>query len=88
MVIAGKHTVFGRINKGMEIVKRLGQVPTDNNDRWVHTAVPSTCTKRFSTIMSFLAAEYFEYSILFNASAKYDYTSYYKQQHITGTYEK
>jgi len=29
----GNHTVFGRISKGMEIVKRLGQVPTDNNDR-------------------------------------------------------
>ncbi|KAI7993889.1 Peptidyl-prolyl cis-trans isomerase CYP18-2 [Camellia lanceoleosa] len=29
----GKHTIFGRLCKGMEIIKRLGSVQTDNNDR-------------------------------------------------------
>ncbi|GJY82508.1 peptidyl-prolyl cis-trans isomerase-like protein 1 [Tanacetum coccineum] len=29
----GKHTVFGRVCRGMEIVKRLGSVQTDNTDR-------------------------------------------------------
>ncbi|XP_056693213.1 peptidyl-prolyl cis-trans isomerase CYP18-2 isoform X2 [Spinacia oleracea] len=29
----GKHTIFGRVCKGMEIIKRLGSVQTDNTDR-------------------------------------------------------
>jgi peptidyl-prolyl cis-trans isomerase-like 1 len=29
----GKHTVFGRVTDGMDVVKRMGQVPTDKNDR-------------------------------------------------------
>ena len=29
----GKHTIFGRISSGMTVVKRLGMVETDNNDR-------------------------------------------------------
>ncbi|PON78044.1 Cyclophilin-type peptidyl-prolyl cis-trans isomerase [Parasponia andersonii] len=32
----GKHTIFGRVSKGMEIIKRLGSVQTDNNDRPIH----------------------------------------------------
>lgn len=32
----GKHTIFGRVCRGMEIVKRLGSVQTDNNDRPIH----------------------------------------------------
>ncbi|KAK4419415.1 Peptidyl-prolyl cis-trans isomerase CYP18-2 [Sesamum alatum] len=32
----GKHTIFGRVCRGMEIVKRLGSVQTDNTDRPVH----------------------------------------------------
>ncbi|GFY93403.1 cyclophilin-like peptidyl-prolyl cis-trans isomerase family protein [Actinidia rufa] len=31
----GKHTIFGRVCRGMEIIKRLGSVQTDNNDRYV-----------------------------------------------------
>eukprot|EP00252_Welwitschia_mirabilis_P015709 TRINITY_DN3477_c0_g1_i2.p1 TRINITY_DN3477_c0_g1~~TRINITY_DN3477_c0_g1_i2.p1 ORF type:complete len:131 (+),score=29.17 TRINITY_DN3477_c0_g1_i2:134-526(+) len=32
----GKHTIFGRVCRGMEVVKRLGNVQTDKNDRPVH----------------------------------------------------
>jgi cyclophilin family peptidyl-prolyl cis-trans isomerase len=31
--VPGKHTIFGRICGGMEVVKRLGSVQTDKNDR-------------------------------------------------------
>ncbi|XP_030925148.1 peptidyl-prolyl cis-trans isomerase CYP18-2 isoform X2 [Quercus robur] len=31
-----KHTIFGRVCRGMEIIKRLGSVQTDNNDRPIH----------------------------------------------------
>jgi len=29
----GKHTVFGRVREGMEVVESIGKVPKDNNDR-------------------------------------------------------
>ena len=29
----GKHTVFGRVASGMEVVKRMGNVQTDRQDR-------------------------------------------------------
>ncbi|KNC82833.1 hypothetical protein SARC_04880 [Sphaeroforma arctica JP610] len=29
----GKHTVFGRIKSGLEIIDRIGQVDTDSKDR-------------------------------------------------------
>jgi peptidyl-prolyl cis-trans isomerase-like 1 len=29
----GKHTIFGRIHSGMNAVKNIGLVETDNNDR-------------------------------------------------------
>mmetsp|Transcript_18098 Transcript_18098/g.29732 ORF Transcript_18098/g.29732 Transcript_18098/m.29732 type:complete len:162 (+) Transcript_18098:101-586(+) len=29
----GKHTIFGRVNTGMQVVKRLGSVQTGPNDR-------------------------------------------------------
>ncbi|MCO5549250.1 hypothetical protein L7F22_002717 [Adiantum nelumboides] len=32
----GKHTIFGRVSGGMEVVKRLGNVQTDRSDRPVH----------------------------------------------------
>lgn len=32
----GKHTIFGRVCRGMEIVKRLGSIQTDKNDRPIH----------------------------------------------------
>ena len=29
----GKHTVFGRVSSGMAVIKRMGVVRTDANDR-------------------------------------------------------
>jgi peptidyl-prolyl cis-trans isomerase-like 1 len=29
----GKHTVFGRVSHGMEVIKRIGNIQTDRNDR-------------------------------------------------------
>ncbi|CAJ0747849.1 19160_t:CDS:2 [Entrophospora sp. SA101] len=29
----GKHTIFGRVSDGMRVVKRMGLVPTDSDDR-------------------------------------------------------
>lgn len=29
----GKHTIFGRVHSGMQIVKRIGLVETDKNDK-------------------------------------------------------
>jgi len=30
---AGKHTIFGRVSEGMEVLKRLGNIATDKTDR-------------------------------------------------------
>ena len=38
----GKHTIFGRVCAGMGVVKRLGNVQTDANDR------PTTAVKILS----------------------------------------
>lgn len=29
----GKHTIFGRVSSGMGVLKRMGAVATDKNDR-------------------------------------------------------
>merc|ERR1711934_1088950 len=29
----GKHTIFGRVSAGISVVKRMGSVQTDSNDR-------------------------------------------------------
>lgn len=31
--LAGKHTIFGRVSGGIEIVRRIGLVETDPSDR-------------------------------------------------------
>lgn len=36
---SGKHTIFGRVCRGMEIVKRLGSVQTDSTDRFVFLTI-------------------------------------------------
>lgn len=33
----GKHAIFGRIHSGMQVVKRIGLVETDKNDRPIET---------------------------------------------------
>lgn len=33
MMMIGKHTIFGRVKEGMRVVKRLGMVATDGQDR-------------------------------------------------------
>ncbi|KAL5109702.1 Peptidyl-prolyl cis-tran isomerase-like 1 [Taenia crassiceps] len=35
----GKHTIFGRVKSGMQVVKRLGMIETDPNDRPVEPIV-------------------------------------------------
>ncbi|XP_010505146.1 PREDICTED: peptidyl-prolyl cis-trans isomerase CYP18-2 [Camelina sativa] len=32
----GKHTIFGRVCRGMEVIKRLGSVQTDSTDKPIH----------------------------------------------------
>ena len=29
----GKHTIFGRVSKGVQIIQRMGAAPTDANDK-------------------------------------------------------
>jgi len=40
----GKHTIFGRVASGMGVVKRMGMVGTDKNDRPVNEIKILTCT--------------------------------------------
>ncbi|KAM7537125.1 hypothetical protein Aperf_G00000076613 [Anoplocephala perfoliata] len=35
----GKHTIFGRVKSGMQVVKRLGMIETDPNDRPVEPII-------------------------------------------------
>lgn len=42
-VFIGKHTIFGRVCRGMEIIKRLGSVQTDNTDRYAHWVIVLGC---------------------------------------------
>ncbi|KAI2811772.1 Peptidyl-prolyl cis-trans isomerase-like 1 [Blomia tropicalis] len=29
----GKHTIFGRVSSGLDVIQKLGRVPTDSNDK-------------------------------------------------------
>ena len=49
ITLIGKHTIFGRVCKGMEIIKRLGSVQTDNTDRFVGSFLFCTSYLRFPT---------------------------------------
>lgn len=42
----GKHTIFGRVKSGMQVVKRLGMLETDHNDRPVE---PVTINRAYVT---------------------------------------
>lgn len=50
----GKHTIFGRICKGMEIIKRLGSVQTDNKDRFYFLI--SITSKIFFIVLLFFSS--------------------------------
>lgn len=39
----GKHVVFGRVKKGMDIVYRIERTPTDYNDKPIHDIVIANC---------------------------------------------
>jgi len=41
-----KHTIFGRVSKGMSIVEKIGRVQTDKNDRPVDDVKIKTETIR------------------------------------------
>ncbi|KAJ2812349.1 Peptidyl-prolyl cis-trans isomerase-like 1 [Coemansia sp. 'formosensis'] len=40
----GKHTVFGRVHKGMDVVERMGKVRTDSSDRPVEPVKILSCS--------------------------------------------
>lgn len=42
----GKHTIFGRIASGMRLIKRIGSVQTDKNDKPVEDIKILGCVKR------------------------------------------
>lgn len=42
----GKHTIFGRISSGMRLVKRIGMIQTDSNDRPIEEIKILSCTAK------------------------------------------
>uniref|UniRef100_A0A915EZU1 peptidylprolyl isomerase n=1 Tax=Echinococcus canadensis TaxID=519352 RepID=A0A915EZU1_9CEST len=49
----GKHTIFGRVKSGMQVVKRLGMIETDPNDRPVE---PIVINRAYLTPMFYAAS--------------------------------
>ncbi len=43
----GKHAIFGRIQSGMSVVKRIGFVETDKDDRPIDEVKIVKCTVRY-----------------------------------------
>lgn len=41
-----KHTIFGRVSSGMQVVQRLGAVATDAEDRFVRVSLPRPGARR------------------------------------------
>ncbi len=43
----GKHAIFGRVHSGMSVVKRIGMVETDKEDRPMDDVKITKCTVKY-----------------------------------------
>jgi peptidyl-prolyl cis-trans isomerase-like 1 len=44
----GKHTIFGRVSEGMQVIQRMGSVPTNANDKYVQFSPTYFCIHHLS----------------------------------------
>ena len=47
----GKHTIFGRVLNGMQVVKRMGNVATDSSDRYESNGLDAQWQSSFGVYM-------------------------------------